>query len=101
MFVNAMLICGVAFAAFTVFVLVARIRRRIARPVLLPWEPAFDPAEVQAMFHAGKITLGERDRLLVTLQKQRERKEAETVPRGPRGFPVTPLSESVRADSRR
>ena len=100
MFVEAMWICGFAFAAFTVFVLCARIRRRMARPVLTAWEPAFHPAEVQAMFYAGKITLAERDRLLAVLQKQRERQEAEMVPPGPRGFQVVPIQDQRPARNR-
>lgn len=93
MFVDAMAVCGVAFAAYTVFILIMRIRRRMAaRPVLPAWEPAFHPAQVQIMFESGQITLAERDRLLAALRKQRERKEAQTAPPGARGFPIAPTS---------
>lgn len=88
-----MAVCGVAFAAYTVFILVMRIRRRVAvRPVIPGWEPAFHPAQVQAMFESGQITLAERDRLFAALRKERQRNEAQTAPPGARGFPITTTS---------
>ena len=95
MLVLAIFILGGVFAAFTIFVAVMRIVRRMrARAVAAPLPPAFDLAEVRALLDQGKITQAENDRLRDLVLKQSEEYARARPPkaRGPRGFEVGPVN---------
>jgi hypothetical protein len=93
-FVEALVIFGLGFTAFVAFTGFVRARRRfISGATQAPPDPAFDPAEIQAFLDARMITPGERDRLITVVQKQRARRDAETLPPGPVGFPVVPIHQ--------
>ena len=85
-------LCVASFAAFVLFILIMRIRRRLkARAETRAPDPAFDLAELQAMLVANKITREEHDRLREVVLKQRTNEPNLSSPAHGRGFEVRPL----------
>jgi hypothetical protein len=88
MLMQTMEILGGVLAAFVIFVLFMRIRRRTAahRPPSRR-SPIFDLAELQAMLVAGQITPEEHERLRAALTRRLDPGDASTPPAS-RGFEV-------------
>jgi hypothetical protein len=89
-YINTFWTCGGLLAAFVIFLLFMRIRRRMSahRPAQRR-SPVFDLAELRAMLDTGQITPEEHERLRAALTRQLDPGDAST-PSTSRGFEVRP-----------